>query len=211
MSTILYRSVEEATVLETVIEKSRFIAHVMPISDFEEGKAFVARIKAEYKDATHNVPAVIFGEKMEWKWASDDGEPQGTAGMPVLNAAASRGITNVAIVVTRYFGGVKLGTGGLTRAYGGIAKDALDQAGICDVKQSITVEVEVGYPYLSSIQNFCNQGVFKIEDIVYTDVVTLKISTDYDKDNELCSFLQELTSGSEKILRKESGKIKIRC
>ena len=197
MSTILYRSVEEATALETVIEKSRFIAHVMPISDFEEGKAFVARIKEEYKDATHNVPAVIFGEKMEWKWASDDGEPQGTAGMPVLNAAASRGITNVAIVVTRYFGGV--------------AKDALDQAGICDVKQSITVEVEVGYPYLSSIQNFCNQGVFKIEDIVYTDVVTLKISTDYDKDNELCSFLQELTSGSEKILRKESGKIKIRC
>ena len=113
---ILYKTVGKAAQAEQIIEKSRFITHVRPVTSREEADSFFAEIKKEYKDATHNVPAMVIGDKFQIQWASDDGEPQGTSGAPIVQMLVNEEITNVALVVTRYFGGVKLGTGGLVRA-----------------------------------------------------------------------------------------------
>ena len=107
----LYSTVTGPGEAEQIIEKSRFITHVMPVSSKEEADEFIASVKKEYKDATHNVPAMVIGDKMQIQWGSDDGEPQGTSGAPVVQMLVKEGITNVAVVVTRYFGGIKLGTG----------------------------------------------------------------------------------------------------
>ena len=110
---VLYKSIYEYAEAEYIVEKSRFIAHASPAETSDEAKLFVAEIKEKYKDATHNVPAFICGPGMEHQWQSDDGEPQGTSGMPILKLISSEELTNLVIVVTRYFGGIKLGTGGL--------------------------------------------------------------------------------------------------
>ena len=107
----LYYTVAGPGTAEQTIERSRFITFVSPANSREEAEAFIRSISAEHKDATHNVPAMVIGDKMQIQWASDDGEPQGTSGAPMVKLLVSQGITNVVIVVTRYFGGIKLGTG----------------------------------------------------------------------------------------------------
>ena len=140
----LYSTVLGEASAEQVIEKSRFIAYVSPVQSREEADAFIASIRKKHKDATHNVPAIVLGDKMQVQWASDDGEPQGTSGAPMVQMLVKEGITNVAVVVTRYFGGIKLGTGGLVRAYTSSAKLGLEAAGLCDVEEMsvLTCEVE---------------------------------------------------------------------
>ena len=130
----LYSTVTGYGEAEQYIEKSRFIAYVKPAETKEEADAFIAEIKKKHKDATHNVPAMVLGDKFQIQWASDDGEPQGTSGAPMVQMMVNEGITNVVVVVTRYFGGIKLGTGGLVRAYTNSAKLGLEAAGLCDVK-----------------------------------------------------------------------------
>ena len=126
----LYRSIYEYAEAEYVIERSRFIAHASPAATPEEARLFAAEIKERYKDATHNVPAFVCGAGKEHQWASDDGEPSGTSGMPVLKLITSEDLTNIVLVITRYFGGIKLGTGGLARAYTHAAKLANEKDGI---------------------------------------------------------------------------------
>ena len=103
----LYSTVRGQAQAEQVVEKSRFIAYVSPAETREEADAFIASIRKKHKDATHNVPAVVLGDKFQIQWASDDGEPQGTSGAPIVQFLVNEGITNVVIVVTRYFGGIK--------------------------------------------------------------------------------------------------------
>jgi len=104
----LYYTVYQEAKAEYITQKSRFIAHISPVDSCDEAKAFISSIKSEYKDATHNVPVMVVGDKQEIQWSSEDGEPQGTAGAPILRMIIERGLTNLAIVVTRYFGGIKL-------------------------------------------------------------------------------------------------------
>ena len=118
----LYKTVRKEGEAIQVIEKSRFIGHVRSVESRSEADEFIASVKAEYKDANHNVPAIVIGDKAQIQWASDDGEPQGTSGAPMVQMMVKEGLTNLAVVVTRYFGGIKLGTGGLVRAYTGTAK-----------------------------------------------------------------------------------------
>ena len=129
----LYKTVKKEAEAEQIIEKSRFTAHVKPVETKEEADEFIASVKSRYKDATHNVPAMVLGDKFQIQWASDDGEPQGTSGAPIVQMLVKEGITNVAVVVTRYFGGIKLGTGGLVRAYTSSAKLGIDAAQVCAV------------------------------------------------------------------------------
>ena len=126
----LYKTVRGESEVTQIIEKSKFIAHVRHVETREEADEFVSEIRSRYKDATHNVPAMVIGDKFQIQWASDDGEPQGTSGAPMVQMLVKEGITNIAIVVTRYFGGIKLGTGGLVRAYTGSAKAGIEAAGI---------------------------------------------------------------------------------
>lgn len=207
----LYKTVRSEAEATNIIEKSRFIAHVRPVSSKEEADAFVAEIKGKYKDATHNVPAMVIGDKFQIQWASDDGEPQGTSGAPMVQMLVKEGITNVAIVVTRYFGGIKLGTGGLVRAYTGSAKLGLEAAGICSVREVCSLEIKADYTYLSKLQNMASDVLgdeedsikFVIKDIQYTDKVVLSMMTFPEKAEELMALLANMTSGSAEILSQE--------
>ena len=128
-----YKTILAQAEAEIVEKKSRFIATVRPVKTEEEARSFIEELKKKYWDATHNVFAYQIGERNEIQRFSDDGEPQGTAGMPVLNVLKGEDVKDTAIVVTRYFGGTLLGTGGLVRAYGKAAKEGLLTAGIAEL------------------------------------------------------------------------------
>ena len=153
----LYKTVRKQAEAVQVIEKSRFIAHVCPVESREEADVFLAEIREKYKDATHNVPAMVIGDKSQIQWASDDGEPQGTSGAPMVQMMVKEGLTNLIVVVTRYFGGIKLGTGGLVRAYTSSAKLGLEAAGICSVRELAELTVKIDYPHLAKIQNMASE------------------------------------------------------
>ena len=206
----LYSTVLGEASAEQVIEKSRFIAYVSPVQSREEADAFIASIRKKHKDATHNVPAIVLGEKMQVQWASDDGEPQGTSGAPMAQMLVKEGITNVAMVVTRYFGGIKLGTGGLVRAYTSSAKLGLEAAGLCDVEEMSVLTCEVEYSHLAKIQNLAGESgaVFAIEDIRYTDVVTLDLSCLPEDTEGLETMLANLTAGRCIVKERQSQLVK---
>ena len=132
---IKYKTIMKEAEIEQTIDRSRFIGHVKPVESREEAEAFISEIRSKHKTATHNVPAFVIGDQFQLQWASDDGEPQGTSGAPIVQMLVKEGVTNIAVVITRYFGGIKLGTGGLVRAYTGTTKLALEESGICAVKE----------------------------------------------------------------------------
>ena len=136
-----------------LISKSEFITTLKPVKTVEEAKAFFEKVKTEFSDATHNITAYTIGKTGEAGHYSDDGEPSGTAGLPVLDVFRKNDITNFACVVTRYFGGIKLGAGGLVRAYSSAASQALKEAGICPIIEYTYVVLEFAYPYLDIIEN----------------------------------------------------------
>ena len=190
-----YKTVKKEAEAEQIIDRSRFIAYICPVGSREEAEAFVARIRGMHRQATHNVPAYIIGEKSELQWCSDDGEPQGTSGAPMLQMLAREGITNVAVVVTRYFGGIKLGTGGLVRAYTGSAKLALEAAGIHEVTERAFLSVRLDYTYLGKLKNLEKEGGFVIEDIRYTEAVEGLLSCLPEDADSVKDMLADMTGG----------------
>lgn len=206
---IQYKTVRKEACAEQVIEKSRFIAHIKPVESREEAEAFIASIRSEHKAATHNVPAMVVGDQAQIQWASDDGEPQGTSGAPIVQMLTKEGITNTAVVVTRYFGGIKLGTGGLVRAYTSSTKLGLEAAGICQVKEMTVLQFEIDYSFLSKIQNLEKEGGFSIKDIVYEAMVSMEIVTEMEKGDEIKAMFANLTAGSAKLLTETSSLVKI--
>ena len=200
----LFRSVYGYGEAEYVIERSRFIAHVSPAETPEEARLFIAGIKDKYKDATHNVPAFVCGRGSEHQWQSDDGEPQGTSGMPVLKLITSEELTNVAVVITRYFGGIKLGTGGLARAYTHAAKLGIEQAGICEVKESALLKYSFDYTHLGKIQNLVADRGFDLKDVEYTNTVSAIISCPEEDAGSLRSAVSDLTAGKAILLSEDT-------
>lgn len=191
-----FKTVYEGAEKEIVINKSRFIGHVTPVSSEEEAKAFVDEIKKKHRTATHNVPVYLLGEDHGIQKYSDDGEPSGTAGVPILNMLKNEGITDVAIVITRYFGGVKLGTGGLVRAYTQSAKEALDEAKVIEMVQYELIQVNLEYNQHGKIQHFLeNNPQYFLKDTLYTDKVSVLIySKDEDKE-ELLGKVIDICNG----------------
>ena len=200
----LYRSVYGCGEAEYTIERSRFITHVSPAESPEEARAFIAGIKERYKDATHNVPAFVCGAGSEHQWASDDGEPQGTSGMPVLKLILAQELTNVAIVITRYFGGIKLGTGGLARAYTHAASLGIENARICEVRQSALLRYSFDYSYLSKLRSMSEEGRFEMSDLEYTETVSALLKCPEENSAELKSAVSNLTSGKAILLSENS-------
>ena len=206
----LYKTVRGESEVTQIIEKSKFIAHVRHVETREEADEFVSEIRSRYKDATHNVPAMVIGDKFQIQWASDDGEPQGTSGAPMVQMLVKEGITNIAIVVTRYFGGIKLGTGGLVRAYTGSAKAGIEAAGICIVQEICSVKIKTDYPYLAKLQNMASDKLdaepdnekneFVIDDIQYTDKVDMRVLCMPETEENIKKMIMNLTSGTAQIL-----------
>lgn len=198
----LYRTVQKEGSAEQIIEKSRFIAYVKPVSSKEEADDFIAAIRKKHRDATHNVPAMVIGDKMQIQWASDDGEPQGTSGAPMVRLMVAEEITDTVIVVTRYFGGIKLGTGGLARAYTSTAKLGLESADICDVFEQLAMTYVLDYTYLSKLQNLEGE-MFKINNINYTEIVEVELSTDPENKEQVQDLINNITGGKGILKREE--------
>ena len=201
----LYSTIEKEAIAEQVIERSKFITYVKPVTSKEEADEFITSIKKKHRDATHNVPAMVIGDKMQIQWASDDGEPQGTSGAPMVMMMVNAGITNVCVVVTRYFGGIKLGTGGLARAYTSSAKLGLEAAGICEVWEQSCLTFSFDYTYLAKLQNMSGD-LFEIQELRYTDVVEADLTCDPEKTLELQGLITNLTQGKA-ILKNEEIRI----
>lgn len=214
----LYSTVKAEASAEQIIEKSRFIAYVSPVETREEADEFIASIRKKHKDATHNVPAMVLGDKFQIQWGSDDGEPQGTSGAPIVQMLVAQGITNVVVVVTRYFGGIKLGTGGLVRAYTSSAKLGLETAGICDVCERQVMTYALDYTHLAKLQNLAGaapggssdtspgDALFAIENLTYTDVATAELSCLPERADELHALIANLTGGKG-VLKSEEVRI----
>ena len=220
----LYKTVRKQAEAVQVIDKSRFIAHVCPVESREEADAFLAEIREKYKDATHNVPAMVIGDKSQIQWASDDGEPQGTSGAPMVQMMVKEGLTNLIVVVTRYFGGIKLGTGGLVRAYTSSAKLGLEAAGVCSVREMAELTVKIEYPYLAKIQNLASEQLdleeadregeenlsnFRIANIQYTDKIDMKIQTFPGSLKNVELLFQNITSGKAEVISQTTVREKV--
>lgn len=220
----LYKTVRKQAEAVQVIDKSRFIAHVFPVESREEADAFLAEIREKYKDATHNVPAMVIGDKSQIQWASDDGEPQGTSGAPMVQMMVKEGLTNLIVVVTRYFGGIKLGTGGLVRAYTSSAKLGLEAAGVCGVREMAELTVKIDYPYLAKIQNMASEQLnleeadregeenlsnFRIANIQYTDKIEMKIQTFPGSLTNVELLFQNITSGKAEVISQTTVREKV--
>ncbi|MDO5303653.1 MAG: YigZ family protein [Clostridia bacterium] len=201
----LYSTVEREASAEQIIEKSRFITYVKPVSSKEEADAFIAEIKKKHKDATHNVPAMVIGDKFQIQWASDDGEPQGTSGAPIVQMLVQEGVTNVAIVVTRYFGGIKLGTGGLVRAYTSSAKLGLEAAKVIEIFEKKVLTYQVDYGIFNKLSNFTFEQNVSIENVVYTDVVKFDLVVEPEETDLVKNAVTGISNGRE-ILESEELK-----
>jgi len=204
-----YKTVLKVATAEQVIERSRFITSVSPVQTREDAESFIAGIRAKNKNASHNVPALAIGDKHQIQWASDDGEPQGTAGAPIVQMLEKEGITNIAVVVTRYYGGIKLGTGGLVRAYTGSAKLGLDAAVICLAKEMAILTISLDYSYLNKVQSISQRERFEIRNVDYSDVVTLKIAADPENMSYVRSLLADISAGTCKKISESSEIVKI--
>ncbi|MDR3242927.1 MAG: IMPACT family protein [Clostridiales Family XIII bacterium] len=205
---IRYRTVGAAAEAEKVIEKSRFIGYARPVSAREEAEAFFDEIRKLRRNADHNVPAFVIGEKSELQWACDDGEPQGTAGAPIVQMLVREGITNTAVMVTRYFGGVKLGAGGLVRAYTGTAKLAVSEAGVCLAKELLLLCVKMDYSFLGKLRNLAGEGIFRIGGIVYEDKITVELAVEPEQEEDTKALLSGLTSGKCELISARAELVK---
>lgn len=178
-----------------VINKSKFIGYIKPIDTVEEAQSFIETIRKKHWDASHNVPVYVLGDRFQVQKYSDDGEPSGTAGVPILNILKTKGITNVVIVVTRYFGGVKLGTGGLVRAYGQSAKSALEAAKIIEMLAYQEIHLALNYTLHGKIQNFLmSNKTFLLKDTIYADDVTMMLYIQVDEVENFKDRIIDLTN-----------------
>ncbi|WP_378955695.1 YigZ family protein [Pelosinus sp. sgz500959] len=168
-----YRTVKGYGQKEIEINKSRFIAYVEQIESEEAAVAFIEQIKKKHWNATHNCSAYLIGENDQYQKADDDGEPSGTAGKPILEIIKKSGLKNTVIVVTRYFGGIKLGAGGLIRAYGKSASAGIKETGIIERQGHTRIGAEVDYTFLGMLENQLRIQGYIIADKQFADKITL--------------------------------------
>ena len=189
------RTIKEDGQVQEEIKKSRFICHAKRVYSEEEARAFIAAIKKEHYKATHNCSAFIIGERSEIKRTSDDGEPSGTAGVPMLGVLENHNLTNVCVVVTRYFGGIKLGAGGLIRAYAGSVALAVKEIGIVEIKEQAGIQIQMSYAQYQEYGNFLKEHNLMELETNFTDQVETIIFVDKEDKEDIKSSLIEFFNG----------------
>lgn len=194
-----YKIIEYGGEGEIVEKKSRFIAHVQATCTEEAAAAFIEAEKKRYWDARHHCYAYIIGEQGETVRYFDDGEPSGTAGRPILEVLTGSGIRNLTLVVTRYFGGTLLGTGGLVRAYTQAAQAGLADSRVAVMRYGHTLTVETDYNGIGKIQYLLGQRGIPIEDSVYTEQVTVRFHVPCEEKDKLIKDITEATAGAAKV------------
>lgn len=201
MALTSYKTLMKRNQDEFIINKSRFIGYGAPAETEEEALAFLAEIRRRHADATHNCYAYIIGANMGVMRYSDDGEPGGTAGMPIIEVMKNRGVVNACVVVTRYFGGVLLGAGGLVRAYTQGAVTAIDACGIGVMHPTARYMMDVPYPMLSRVEYFLKSAPVIIEDKEFSDVITLTLLVKFTDEEKLIEDLTQLSEGRLEPMR----------
>lgn len=190
-----YLTIQKDGVAEIEIKKSRFICSLKRVETEDEAKLFIQRVKKEHWKATHNCSAFVVGDKSEIKRSNDDGEPSGTAGIPMLEVLVKKDLINVAAVVTRYFGGTKLGAGGLIRAYSHAVSHGIDEIGIVEGKLQQDVSLTIAYPLLGKLQNYLENNQLAIKETLFTDEVVVVCSIDEESVAAFEASITELLSG----------------
>lgn len=198
------------TETETTINKSRFISSIRRTATEAEAKAFIDEVRRRHKDADHNCSAYIIGEHALTQKADDDGEPSGTAGVPILEVLKREGMYNITVAVTRYFGGIKLGGGGLIRAYSNAAADAVKAAGKVIEISMIPFRITMDYTHTSRFEHYTAEAGIEIKDTGYTDKVTYLVHVRTAEKDIFLGKLREITKNTHKldeldIIRAESA------
>ncbi|RCW74737.1 YigZ family protein [Saliterribacillus persicus] len=188
---------------EQVIQKSRFIGYVKRVESEEEAKAFIQEIKKKHADANHNCSAYMIGEHDQIQKANDDGEPSGTAGVPILEVLKKRELKDTVVVITRYFGGVKLGAGGLIRAYASTTTLALNTTGIVNRILMKEFKITADYSLLGKLENALIQSPYLLEKIDYLEQVTLYVFAENNQQEIFYNWVIDISSDQVKVMEGE--------
>ena len=194
-----YRTVNLFGESEYVIQKSRFLTYVKRTETEEEAIHFINDIKKLHHNATHNCSAYLIGAHDEIQKANDDGEPSGTAGVPMLEVLKKQGLKDTAVVVTRYFGGIKLGSGGLIRAYGRATSEGIEATGVVERRLHNVMKVAIDYTWLGKVENEIRQSEYPLKEIQYTEDVELYIYVPVEKIDPFTDWITEITNGQSTI------------
>ena len=178
---------------EFIVNRSRFIGHACPCETEEDALRFLAEIRAAYKDASHNCYAYVIGQNKGIMRYSDDGEPGGTAGKPIMDVLTGRGLTNVLCVVTRYFGGILLGAGGLVRAYSKSAADAVTKAGVVSYLPGTILDIPMDYSRYGTLEGFIRANA-EVRNVAFAQNVVVTVAVE---DTNLLKFMKEVTERSD--------------
>lgn len=193
--TVGYRMLKDYAETSFVEKKSRFISYVQPVYSEEEAMQFLNSIRKKHYDASHNCYAFILGDSMNIQRSSDDGEPSGTAGVPILEVLKKEQLTNSIIIVTRYFGGIMLGAGGLIRAYTEGAAGGIKAAGCVSVRPFAVHRLKMDYAFLSKLQYELPKKDYIIDNIDYLEDVTMRVLTEAAKGDEFIEDIAQWTNG----------------
>ena len=204
-----YRTIKEDGQVQEEIKKSRFICHAKRVYNEEEARDFISAIKKEHYKATHNCSAFIVGERSEIKRTSDDGEPSGTAGIPMLGVLENHNLTNVCVVVTRYFGGIKLGAGGLIRAYAGSVALAVKEICIIEIKEQAGIQIHMTYAQYQEYGNFLKEHNLIELETNFTDQVDTILFIDKEKKDGIKADLIEFFNGKVTLTDKGLREVEI--
>lgn len=204
-----FRTIKEDGQVQEEIKKSRFICHIKRITTENEARNFIQAVKKEHYKATHNCSAFILGERSEMKRSSDDGEPSGTAGVPMLGVLENHQLTNVCAVVTRYFGGIKLGAGGLIRAYSSNVALAIKEIGIVHIKEQLGLRIALSYSQYQELPNFLKANHLQEQDTSFTEQVQTTIFVDKDDKDSIIEELIELFNGKIDITDQGLRKVEV--
>jgi uncharacterized YigZ family protein len=199
-----YITVKDYGEYEISIQKSRFIAQIKRAETENEAQEFIQMIKKKHWNATHNCSAYLIGEHDQIQKANDDGEPSGTAGVPILEVLKKRNLKDTVVVITRYFGGIKLGAGGLIRAYGKSTTEGLDAIGIVERRLVNIMHVKIDYTWLGKIERELRASAFKIKDIHYLDIVEIEAYVDENQASSFSEWMVEQTNGQCTIQKGEA-------
>lgn len=195
---------------EIIINKSRFIGYARPIETEEEALEFIEEIKKQHRDATHNVYAYVVGETSNIQRFNDDGEPSGTAGIPALEVIKKEDLRNVVVVVTRYFGGTKLGAGGLIRAYTRGCKIGLEAAQIIDMIPHMKFKISIDYTAYGKIENHLINSTYIVDDSIFEEKVNIYLYVNTEEIESFHKEIMNLTSGEVEIQEIEIEHIPIK-
>ncbi len=184
---------------EINIQKSRFIAYINCATTEEEAQEFIQKIKKQNWDATHNCSAYLIGENDHIQKANDDGEPSGTAGVPILEVLKKKHLKDTVVVITRYFGGIKLGAGGLIRAYGKSTSEGLQATGIAERKLMRVMHTKIDYTWLGKVENELRSSIYQIKDIKYIEDVEIETYVIESQTPQFFEWMTEMTNGKSQI------------